>query len=93
MKGYRYIDNVSTLALDSERCIGCGMCVLVCPHGVFRCEAGKAVTVDRDVCIECGACALNCPTDALSVKPGVGCASLIISRWLNRIGLPSKGCC
>lgn len=50
------------------------MCAIVCPHAVFTIENKRARIVDRDACMECGACALNCPEDALTVRPGVGCA-------------------
>jgi hypothetical protein len=39
--------------------------------------------------MECGACAKNCPVGAVSVTPGVGCATYIIQSWLRR----SKGAC
>ena len=91
MSGLRYLDNVSTLKLDPERCIGCGMCATVCPHGVFAIEERKAQIIDLDACIECGACAGNCPVEALSVKAGVGCASAIIHGWLTG-GEPSCDC-
>lgn len=92
MKSFRYIEGVVTLAFDVTRCIGCGACEMVCPHGVFRVEGKplRATIVDRDGCIECGACAVNCPADAVSVTPGVGCAAYIIASWLGRC---SKGCC
>ena len=83
MSSLRYLENVVTLLLDAEKCIGCGMCAVVCPHGVLTIEAHKAQVVDRDACIECGACAGNCPVEALSVKAGVGCASAIINGWLS----------
>jgi ferredoxin len=83
MKGFRYLENVVTLELDREKCIGCGLCPVVCPHGVLELREGKADVVDRDACIECGACAANCPTEALSVQAGVGCASAIIHSWLT----------
>ncbi|MDR1732600.1 MAG: 4Fe-4S binding protein [Synergistaceae bacterium] len=79
----RYLKNVSTLSLDPKRCVGCGMCLTVCPRSVFLAEDAKVKIEDRDACIECGACVLNCPVSALSVHPGVGCASAIINGLLS----------
>ena len=83
MSRLTYLENVVTLQLDSEKCIGCGMCTVVCPHGVLKLNERKAEIINRDACIECGACAGNCPVDALSVTAGVGCASAIINGWLK----------
>ena len=83
MSSLRYIENVVTLKLDVDKCIGCNMCTTVCPHGVLKVEERKAHITDRDACIECGACAGNCPTKALTVTAGVGCASAIINGWLT----------
>lgn len=93
MKSIRYLEGVATIALDRERCVGCEMCVNVCPHQVFQVVNNKAQFIDREGCMECGACATNCPVEAIQVDPGVGCASLIISRWLKGKNIPSKGCC
>ncbi len=83
MRGFRYLQNVVTLALDRQVCIGCGVCLDVCPHQIFAISGGKAVMTDRDACIECGACALNCPVKAITVEAGVGCASGMIREWLR----------
>jgi ferredoxin len=83
MSSLRYLGDVVTLQFDEQKCIGCGMCSVVCPHGVFVVEDRKARIADRDACIECGACAGNCPVEALTVKAGVGCASAIIHGWLT----------
>ncbi len=79
----KYISNVVTLALDTEKCIGCGMCETVCPHRVFVVKEKKASITDRDLCMECGACARICPVEALFVEAGVGCASAIIMGALT----------
>jgi NAD-dependent dihydropyrimidine dehydrogenase PreA subunit len=71
---HTYLQNVVTLQMKPEKCIGCGMCLEVCPHNVFKQEAKKVVIQDRDACMECGACAKNCPVQAVTVKAGVGCA-------------------
>ena len=78
MRKVYYLKNVVTLKLDSNKCTGCGMCTVVCPHAVFGMNEKKALLLDRDACMECGACALNCPVQAIEVRSGVGCASAII---------------
>lgn len=94
MKGFRYLQNVTTLRYDLQLCIGCGRCVEVCPHAVFALEGGKASLVDADACIECGACARNCPPSAISVDSGTGCASGLINEWLQERGFgPKSGGC
>jgi NAD-dependent dihydropyrimidine dehydrogenase PreA subunit len=91
MGGLKYLPGVAGLALDQDKCTGCGTCRQVCPHGVFGVGLGKAQVQDRDACMECGACALNCPEGAVAVTPGVGCARAIIHGWLTG-GAPSCDC-
>ena len=85
-----YLKDVVTLAFDREKCVGCGMCIVVCPHEVILLDDGKARIEHRDACMECGACAQNCPTAALSVDAGVGCAAAVINSALGR---ESSACC
>ena len=75
----QYLRNVVTLQLDAEKCRGCGMCVEVCPHRIYRLENKKAVIGDRDACMECGACARNCAHEAINVRAGVGCAAAVLA--------------
>lgn len=85
-----YLKDVVTLDLDPEKCTGCGMCLIVCPHRVFRMYNGCAEITNRDACMECGACARNCPSEAVSVQTGVGCAAAVINASLGRSG---DACC
>jgi len=95
MKNFRYIDGAPILRLDTDTCVGCGMCETVCPHRIFKIDGKKAAIVDYNGCMECGACARNCPVAAIYVNPddGCGCAALIINSWLSRImGKPVNAC-
>lgn len=85
-----YLKDVVTLRLDQNKCIGCGTCLLVCPHAVLSLTNGKIEIARRDNCMECGACALNCPVEALSVRSGVGCATAVINAKLGR---QKASCC
>jgi len=80
----RYIEDVVTLSYDADKCTGCQLCTMVCPHGVFVMEGNRAKVVDRGACMECGACQRNCAFGAISVESGVGCAAAIIGSWFKK---------
>jgi len=84
MTGLTYLKNVTTLQLDVEKCNGCAMCTIVCPHAVFTTiKSKRAFIQNKDYCMECGACAMNCQTGAITVKSGVGCAAGVINGLLR----------
>jgi NAD-dependent dihydropyrimidine dehydrogenase PreA subunit len=90
MNNLIYLKNVVTLKLDEEKCNGCGMCLDVCPHDVFKKNGRHVLIKNRDACMECGACSLNCPANAIYVQSGVGCANAVINSMLGRT---SSDCC
>ncbi len=91
MAELRYLENVVTLQLEPDKCVGCGRCVEVCPHAVFAMKETKADIVDKNACMECGACTQNCPTNAIAVQPGVGCASAVLKSFFSGKA-PDCGC-
>jgi len=74
---------INTLQYDPELCIGCELCVIVCPHAVFAMNSRVVQLVRPEACMECGACQLNCPTGAITVDSGVGCAAAMIRDALT----------
>jgi len=90
MPKFVYLKDVVTLRLDESKCVGCGMCLEVCPHAVFQMNGRHALIQDKDACMECGACSRNCPAAAITVQAGVGCAAAVINSMLGR---SSAACC
>jgi len=58
-----------TPAIDQEKCIGCGLCLAVCPDQTLSLLRGKAA-VSGKRCIACAHCRAVCPTQAITV-PGL----------------------
>jgi len=51
--------------VETEPCIGCGLCEGVCPMEAISVQGGVAV-IDYDLCTSCGQCQDICPVDAIS---------------------------
>jgi len=92
----RYLKNVVTLSFCSQTCTNCGICLDVCPQGVFDQKDGNLFVADRDACMECGVCERNCPFGAVTVRAGVGCAQAILQGAIRgkepNCGSSDRGC-
>jgi ferredoxin len=61
------------IVLDPEKCVGCGVCVHVCPADAIRIaqvdgpdgKIGYTYSVWHNSCCQCGSCAHFCPTGAV----------------------------
>jgi ferredoxin len=69
--------------VDQENCIGCGLCVEICPMDVLRMKTDfniiaqpenkkptpqfKAVIAYYEDCMTCYTCELSCPVGAIAV--------------------------
>ena len=82
---------INTLEFNPELCIGCKMCLYVCPHAVFAQDNTIVKMIHPEACMECGACQVNCPTLAIQVESGVGCAAAMMAQVLLGGNVP-VGC-
>ena len=57
--------------VDYNKCIGCGMCVRVCPENcVLMQKKGnkQQPKIDYDYCKGCGLCASECPVKCIKME-------------------------
>ncbi len=56
---------IPEISVNEELCIGCGLCIDVCPKGIFILKEGKSKVLNTAEYIECSACFSRCPKDAI----------------------------
>ena len=83
---------------DMEKCIQCGQCNIVCPHGVIRPiinkdGLGKALmgnneynyylAISEKDCTGCGLCIKSCPTNALNFGNGNDLNRKVVDKYFD----------
>ena len=77
--GYR-----GMIAYDWETCIGCMLCLKVCPSGAVSVADRRKVTFDVGRCIFCGQCAEVCPVGAVRLTSEF--EMVAVDRSVYRVG-------
>jgi electron transfer flavoprotein alpha subunit len=67
------------LIVDSEKCIGCGVCEENCAFGAITVEDGCAVV--NDSCTLCGSCVDTCEPEALHIEGTAKKVQADLAEW------------
>ncbi|MFV9630573.1 MAG: 4Fe-4S binding protein [Methanosarcinales archaeon] len=54
-----------TIAVDDDICVGCGVCVPMCPFQALKMDDDGKLEIIQALCKGCGTCAVACPSGAL----------------------------
>jgi heterodisulfide reductase subunit A len=54
-----------TIAVDDDICVGCGVCVPMCPFQALKMDDDGKLEIITALCKGCGTCAVACPSGAL----------------------------
>ncbi|OGP57555.1 MAG: hypothetical protein A2V67_17480 [Deltaproteobacteria bacterium RBG_13_61_14] len=56
------------VAIELDKCNGCGFCISACPAGALEVKDKKAkMTEEFPMCFSCGNCTAICPEDAITI--------------------------
>lgn len=58
---------MSGIKVILDKCVGCGLCLKVCPVDAIKLEDKKAI-IDLDKCTLCGACPDSCKFEAIVIE-------------------------
>ena len=78
--GYKTRNYSSRIKIDSEKCVGCGMCEKLCPMDNISVH-GK-VTVSGDRCTLCYRCINKCPKQAITLLGKNVVEQSVIEKYL-----------
>ena len=56
------------IIVETEKCIGCGECVDICPMEVYELQDEKSVPVNAEECVGCESCIEVCEQEAITLR-------------------------
>jgi len=54
--------------IDENKCVGCGLCITICPYGAISKDEKDLAKVNEVLCKGCGTCAASCPMRAMIMR-------------------------
>lgn len=58
----------STAFIDEEKCVGCQICMKICPYNAIMKDEEDKMIVKTVLCKGCGLCGATCPHEAITIN-------------------------
>ncbi len=75
----------------SYGCIGCGMCVAICPFDAITVNENGVAEIDESKCTGCGACVTECPQGVIRLHEAGG--SMVVKCSNRDPGKMARAAC
>jgi adenylylsulfate reductase subunit B len=59
---------VMDIRVDPELCSGCGLCIIICPQGIFGLQEGVSQADSPEECLVCHLCEVACEYEAITIR-------------------------
>ncbi len=76
----------------TDKCIGCGICKMVCPMEAIEGKRGKVHTIKSDLCIDCDACGKVCPQESVLDNQKNICKRIRFKKYWEKPRIIRKNC-
>lgn len=80
------------IAIDEDKCNGCGVCVSACQEGALAMVNNKAKVISDSYCDGLGNCLPECPTGAITIEKREAPAFSLPEGHLVAAASPACGC-
>lgn len=80
---------MTAVNIEKERCIGCGICIDICPYRAIQLTNSTAEYTLSEDCFLCGHCQAVCPVDAVLIDGMV--SDLNFSTFTDPVGVMQPG--
>lgn len=76
--------HINKAVVNLEKCLGCGLCVEICPHDAICKDDKDNILVKKERCLGCGQCAVSCPQKTIEMQAQLLDYDLVLPQLVKK---------